>query len=140
MVKRRGPLGETSSRSHARSVRALSRKRQITARLRKGLPLQGSSLPSLAFRFSVHANLGAVDKLHGRKDEEPDMSALRKTQLSERRCTVRRATRGTHPTIDRQINAVNERCFLTGKECDDASDLPELPATAKRYTVHKLLP
>src|SRR3984957_20535709 len=39
-------LGETSSRSHARSVRALARKRQITARLRKGLPLQGSSLPS----------------------------------------------------------------------------------------------
>jgi hypothetical protein len=39
-------LGETSSRSHARSVRALARKRQTTARLRKGLLLQGSSLPS----------------------------------------------------------------------------------------------
>jgi hypothetical protein len=39
-------LGETSSRSDARSVRALARKRQITARLGKGLPLQGSSLPS----------------------------------------------------------------------------------------------
>ena len=47
-------LGETSSRSHARSVRALARKRQITVRLRKGLPLQGSSLPSFGFRFSVH--------------------------------------------------------------------------------------
>src|SRR5665811_1596324 len=47
-------LGETSSRSQARSVRALARKRQITARLRKGLPLQGSSLPSFGFRFSVH--------------------------------------------------------------------------------------
>src|SRR5258707_10798855 len=44
-------LGETSSRSHARSVRALARKRQITARLRKGLPLQGSSLPSCEFEF-----------------------------------------------------------------------------------------
>src|SRR6202011_6379131 len=42
-------LGETSSRSHARSLRALARKRQITARLRKGLPLQGSSLPSSGF-------------------------------------------------------------------------------------------
>src|SRR6201998_446683 len=44
-------LGETSSRSHARSVRALARKRQITARLRKGLPLQGSSLPSRELDF-----------------------------------------------------------------------------------------
>jgi hypothetical protein len=39
-------LGETSSRSQARSVRALARKCQITARLRKGLQPQGSSLPS----------------------------------------------------------------------------------------------
>src|ERR1019366_9235830 len=44
-------LGETSSRSHARSVRALARKRQTTARLRKGLPLQGLSLPSSGYDF-----------------------------------------------------------------------------------------
>src|SRR5882762_1000434 len=47
-------LGETSSRSHDRSVRALARKRQITARLRKRLPLQGSSLPSRAQVFGTH--------------------------------------------------------------------------------------
>jgi hypothetical protein len=39
-------LVNPSSTSHARSVRALARKRQITARLRKGLAFQGSSLPS----------------------------------------------------------------------------------------------
>jgi hypothetical protein len=32
----------------------LALKRQITARLRKGLPLQGSSLPFSGFEFSVH--------------------------------------------------------------------------------------
>src|ERR1035437_10735895 len=44
-------LGETSSRSQARSVRALARKCQITARLRKGLQPQGSSLPSSGYDF-----------------------------------------------------------------------------------------
>jgi hypothetical protein len=32
-------------------VRALTRKHQTTARLRKGLPLQGSSLPSSGYDF-----------------------------------------------------------------------------------------
>src|SRR5258707_15155563 len=56
-------LGETSSRSHARSVRALARKRQITARLRKGLPLQGSSLPSpgLGFQYT-HGSIIELDQ------------------------------------------------------------------------------
>jgi hypothetical protein len=46
-------VGETSSGSHALSLRALARKRQITAGL-KGLPLQGLSLPPSGFEFSVH--------------------------------------------------------------------------------------
>ena len=48
-----GKPGNYFARRHARSVRALARKRQITARLRKGLPLQGSSLPSPGFPHSV---------------------------------------------------------------------------------------
>ena len=57
-------LGETSSRSQARSVRALARKRQMTARLRKGLPLQGSSLPSSGFDLrQAQRNLNAHSKL-----------------------------------------------------------------------------
>ena len=51
-------LGETSSRSHARSVRALARKRQTTARLRKGLPLQGSSLPSSGYNLRKGQHTG----------------------------------------------------------------------------------
>jgi hypothetical protein len=38
-------------------VRALARKRQTTARLRKALPLQGSSLQSFGFELSVHTGL-----------------------------------------------------------------------------------
>jgi hypothetical protein len=38
--------GGTSTRSHAHSVRALPRKRQTTVRLRTGLQLRGSSLPT----------------------------------------------------------------------------------------------
>ena len=46
---RRVLLGETSSRSHARLGEGTGAKASATARLRKGLPLQGSSLPSPAF-------------------------------------------------------------------------------------------
>jgi hypothetical protein len=42
--------GGTSPRSHAHSVRALARKGQPTARLRNGLPLRGSSLPTSPIR------------------------------------------------------------------------------------------
>src|ERR1035437_4445744 len=47
-------LGETSPRSTAPSVRALLRKRQTTAGLRKRLLLQGSSLLPFGFRVSIH--------------------------------------------------------------------------------------
>src|SRR5436305_6240011 len=42
--------GGTGTRSQAHSVRALARKCQTTARLRNGLPLRGSSLPTRRIR------------------------------------------------------------------------------------------
>src|ERR1700758_5298555 len=53
--------GGTGTRSQAHSVRALARKCQTTARLRNGLPLRGSSLPTRRRRRFRRVTSGASD-------------------------------------------------------------------------------
>jgi hypothetical protein len=91
--------------------RSLARKRQITARLRKGLPLQGSSLPSFGFRFSVHtADTNRTDA------PDADRACGFAARITAALPTFREARQRTAPYINlRDICLVLRRCRLDAR-------------------------